>query len=64
VRPRSGRQRYRLRVRRGGAWRWIGGIARTNPRGAFQVTVPVGVRGRVQLYSPQDRMYSPTLVIR
>src|SRR5688500_15774183 len=30
VRPRRGAQPYRLQVRTGGAWRWAGGLTRTN----------------------------------
>jgi hypothetical protein len=64
VRPRSGRQSYRLRVRRGGVWRWLGPTARTDERGVFVASVPVSRGAQVQLYSPRDRMRSPTLVIR
>ena len=64
VRPREGRQTYRLRVLRGGAWRWLGPTGRTDARGVFLVTVPAGAGAQVQLYSPRDRMASPTFVIR
>ncbi len=63
IRPRSGRQQYRLRVFRGG-WRWVGGTARTDARGSFRRTVPVGKGAKVRVYSPRDRAYSPPLVIR
>jgi hypothetical protein len=64
VRPRSGRQTYRLRVLRGRTWRWVGPTRRTDARGVFRVAIPVGARAKVQLYSPRDRMASPTLLIR
>jgi hypothetical protein len=64
VRPRSGPQQYRLRVLRGSAWRWLGPVARTDARGIFVATVPAATGAHVQLFSPRDRMASPTLVIR
>jgi len=63
VRPRSGRQQYRLQVFRGG-WRSVGGTMRTDARGSFLRTVPVGRGAKVRVYSPRDRAYSPPLVLR
>ena len=63
VRPRTGRQQYRLRVLRGRTWQWLGPTGRTDARGVFTVVAPVGKGAQVQLYSPRDRMASPTLVI-
>jgi hypothetical protein len=64
VRPRAGRQLFRLRILRGSSWRWLGPARTTNPRGVFTLNVSAGRNARVQLYSPRDRMASPTLVIR
>jgi hypothetical protein len=64
VRPRSGKQRYRLRILRGSSWRWLGPTRTTDARGVLTVAVAAGRKARIQLYSPRDRMASPTLVIR
>jgi hypothetical protein len=64
VRPRTGAQRYRVQVRTGGTWRWFGGFRATNARGFLSVAVPAGKGARVRIYSPQDRAYSPSFVVR
>jgi hypothetical protein len=63
IRPRSGRQAYRLQVFRRG-WRSLGGVARTDARGVFRRTVKVGKGSKIRIYSPRDRAYSPALVVR
>lgn len=64
VRPRAGRQPFRLRVSTGGAWRWLGGTRWTNSRGVFTVTVALRPRTRVQLWSPRDRAYGTAVAVR
>jgi hypothetical protein len=56
VRPGNGEQAYRLRIRRGGRWAWLGEPERTDSHGTFVVTVPAPPGARVQLWSPSDRM--------
>ena len=63
IRPRDGRQTYRLQVFRGG-WRSLGAAGRTDTRGFFRRTVRLGKGAKVRIYSPRDRAYSPTLVVR
>jgi hypothetical protein len=64
VRPRSGRQTYRLQQFRGGTWAWIGGNARTNGQGFFQRTVTAARGARFRIWSPRDRVFSPVLTVR
>jgi hypothetical protein len=64
VRPRTGRQQFRLRILRGSSWRWLGPTRTTDARGVFTVSVSAGRNAHVQLFSPRDRLASPTLVIR
>jgi hypothetical protein len=64
VRPRSGRQPYRLQVRRGGAWRWVGGTRATGVRGSFTRQLSAAPGTRVRLWSPRDRAFGATLVVR
>jgi hypothetical protein len=64
VRPRLGEQPYKLRLRRGGRWRWLGGVRRTDSHGTLVATVPAARGLLVQLWSPRDRAYGLELVVR
>ena len=64
VRPRAGRQPYRLRRFSGGRWAWVGGTRWTNARGAVTVTVAAGRGSRLQVWSPRDRAYGIALAVR
>jgi hypothetical protein len=57
IRPRSGRQPYRIQVQSGSAWRWLGGTYWTDSRGYFK---RAGLkRGSVvRVWSPRDRATS------
>jgi hypothetical protein len=63
VRPRSGRQPYRLQQFRNGHWRWIGGTRLTTPGGFLQRTITAGRGARLRIWSPRDRRYSTILTI-
>jgi Glycosyl hydrolase catalytic core len=62
IRPGSGRQAYRIRVRRGGAWAFFGGPRSTDARGAFSVKVRLPAGSLVQVYSVRDG--SASLAVR
>jgi hypothetical protein len=64
IRPRTGRQAYRLEGFSGGRWRTIAGAARSDARGFFTRSVPLRRGSRVRVYSIRDRAASPPLVIR
>jgi hypothetical protein len=64
VRPRSGRQLYRLQQFRNGHWRWIGGTRLTTPGGFLQRTITAGRGSRLRIWSPLDRRYSTILTIK
>jgi hypothetical protein len=51
VRPSTGRQAYRVRYSRGGAWRWLGGTRATTARGLFTLKVRLPRGTSVQLWS-------------
>ena len=63
VRPRSGRQPYRLQQFRGGHWKWVGGLRLTNSGGFLRRVVTVGHGARLRIWSPRDRRYSGILTI-
>ena len=63
VRPRRGRQPYRLQLlRRGGATAWLGGVRWTDARGFLTASVPRG--STVRLYSVRDRAFGVPVVAR
>jgi hypothetical protein len=64
VRPRSGRQPYRLQTWRGGRWDWVGPQQLTDGRGVFTRIVAMGKGAKLRVWSPRDRAYSPPLVLR
>jgi Glycosyl hydrolase family 1 len=63
VRPRRGAQPYRLQVRTGGAWRWLGGMTRTNGLGFFSRAIVAPKGAQVRIWSPRDRAYSWALAL-
>jgi hypothetical protein len=64
VRPRGGRQAYRLQQWRNGGWRWVDAKRLTGTRGFFARTVRAGKGSQLRVWSPQDRVFSPPLRIR
>lgn len=64
VRPRLGAQTYRVQVRSGGAWRFVGGTSRTNSRGYFSVAVVAARGSLVRIHSPQDGGFSSPIAVR
>jgi hypothetical protein len=64
VRPRSGRQDYRLQVRRPGSeWAWLGGTRETTPRGYLSVRASLPRGSLVRLWSPADDAFGATVTI-
>ena len=64
VRPRAGRQTYRVQVRRSGAWRWATGTRRTSARGFLGVGLRTPRGTLVRLWSPRDRSFGAPIVVR
>jgi hypothetical protein len=64
VRPRSGRQQYRLQQWRGGRWSWLGKTVLTTGRGYFRRVITAGPGTRLRVWSPLDRRYSPMLIVK
>jgi hypothetical protein len=63
VRPRSGRQPYRLQQLRSGRWVTLGGVRWTSGGGTLGTVVRAGGGARFRIWSPRDHAYSPTLTI-
>ncbi len=61
VRPRKGRQTFRVQVRRGSRWTFVGGTRQTSARGFLSVRLDAPRGTRVRIYSPRDRAYSATI---
>jgi hypothetical protein len=64
VRPRNGRQPYRLQELRDGRWRWLATMQKTTPRGYVRRTVNASRGVKLRLWSPRDKLFSTTLVVR
>ncbi len=64
VRPRSGRQPYRVQVRTGGVWRAVTGTRRTSRLGFFSVAVPARRGSFVRVWSPRDRAFGAAIRVR
>jgi hypothetical protein len=63
VRPRSGRQPFRLQQLRGSTWVTIGGVRWTSSGGVFRATVRAGKGALLRIWSPRDGASSPALPI-
>lgn len=64
VRDGSGRRPFRLQVLRGGRWSWLGATRRTDAGGFFRVAVTLPRAARLRAWSPGDRTFGATLVLR
>jgi hypothetical protein len=64
VRPRTGRQPYRLQQWGGGRWHWVGGTRLTTSAGFLRRVVTAGSGARLRIWSPRDRRYSTTVIVR
>ena len=64
VRPRSGRQPYRVRLEEDDQASWIGGTRWTDENGFFSITVTAPAGSRVRIWSPRDSAYGYELIVR
>jgi hypothetical protein len=64
IRPRAGRQPYRLQVLHGGRWDWLGAQTLTDGRGVLTRVVAAPKGTKLRLWSPIDHAASPPLVVR
>ena len=64
IRARAGKQPYRLRQLRGGRWHWVGGTRWTSSRGFYRVVVRAGRRSKLQVWSPRDRSFGISIMVR
>lgn len=58
VRPRSGRQPYRVEVYERGRWNWVGGTRWTDERGFLAISVAAARGSRLRIWSALDGGYS------
>ncbi len=64
VRPGKGARSYRLQVRAGTAWRWLGPTQQTNSAGVFAQTVTAQPGSLIRVWSPQQHDYGWPLLVR
>jgi hypothetical protein len=64
VRPRAGRQPYRIqRVLRGNRKLWLTPVRQTDRRGTFEVSVAVPIGAVVRVWSVRDRRFGAPLTV-
>jgi hypothetical protein len=64
IRPRSGRQPFRIARFAAGRWTWIVGTRSTNGRGVFALTVAARPGSQLRVWSARDRAYGVPLRVR
>jgi hypothetical protein len=64
IRPRSGRQPYRLQLITSERRPWLTPVRLTDRRGTFRVSVAVPRGAEVRVWSLRDRRYGPPLTVR
>jgi hypothetical protein len=63
VRPRSGRQPYRLQRFSSGRWQWVGGTQFTTGHGFLRRVIPAARGSKLRIWSPRDRRYSTVVTV-
>ena len=64
VRPRDGRQRFRLQLLQGGETAWLGGVRTTTARGYFTAVVKAPRGALIRVWSVGDRLFGAPLLLR
>ena len=64
VRPRAGRQPFRIRLSRGRGWTWVTRTRLTDRRGFFSIALLARSGARLQLWSPRDSLFGVELRAR
>jgi hypothetical protein len=64
IRPGKGARAYRLQLRQGSSWRWLGSTQRTNGGGFFSTTATVPRGALIRVWSPQQHSYGWPLLVR
>ena len=64
VRPRSGKQPYRVRLEDDERTSWLGGTRWTDENGFFSISVAAPPGARVRIWSPRDGAYGYELLVR
>jgi hypothetical protein len=64
VRPRSGKQPFRVRLEDDDHATWLGGTRWTDGNGFFSITVPAPAGSLLRIWSPRDGDYGHEIVVR
>jgi hypothetical protein len=64
VRPRSGRQPFRVKLEQDERTGWIGGTRWTDASGFFSISIAAPPGARVRIWSPRDDAYGYELLVR
>jgi hypothetical protein len=63
VRPREGRQRFRLQLLQGGETSWLGGVRTTSRHGYFTAVVEAPPGSLLRIWSVADRLFGAPLLL-
>jgi hypothetical protein len=64
IRPRTGRQPYRLQLLTNGRETWLTPVRKTDRRGTFRLSLALPRGAEVRVWSLRDRRYGPPLAVR
>jgi hypothetical protein len=64
IRPRTGRQPYRIQLLENGRKTWLTPVRKTDRRGTFRVSLALPRGAEVRVWSFRDRRYGPPVTIR
>ena len=64
VRPRSGRQPFRVRIEEDDGAGWVGGNRWTDAKGFFSITVTAPAGAHLRVWSPRDNAYGHEILVR
>jgi Glycosyl hydrolase catalytic core len=64
IRPRSGRQPFRVRLEEDDGASWVGGTHWTDANGFFSITVTAPAGAHLRIWSPRDSAYGHEILVR
>ena len=64
IRPRTGRQPFRVRIEEDDGAGWVGGNRWTDAKGFFSITVTAPAGAHLRVWSPRDNAYGHEILVR
>jgi hypothetical protein len=64
IRPRTGRQVFRVRLEEDDGASWVGGTHSTDANGFFSISVAAPAGAHLRIWSPRDDAYGHEILVR